>query len=72
VPWWSALFRLRVVQGTFYGPKNEKYVHLTDVTFGLGIPRMILLATLLLFGLFPALIFDMIETDSIPFFNGLP
>jgi hypothetical protein len=26
----------------------------------------------LLFGLFPALIFDMIETASIPFFNGLP
>jgi NADH-quinone oxidoreductase subunit M len=68
----SALFMLRVVQGTFYGPKNEKYAHLTDVTFGLGIPRMILLATLLLFGLFPALIFDMIETASIPFFNGLP
>jgi len=31
-----------------------------------------LLTTLLLFGLFPALIFDMIETASIPFFNGLP
>jgi NADH-quinone oxidoreductase subunit M len=61
-----------VVQRTFYGPKNEKFAHLSDVPFRLGIPRMILLATLLLFGLFPALIFDMIETASIPFFNGLP
>jgi NADH-quinone oxidoreductase subunit M len=68
----SALFMLRVVQRTFFGPRNEKFAHLTDVTFGLGIPRMILLATLLLFGLFPALIFDMIETASIPFVNGLP
>ena len=68
----SALFMLRVVQHTFYGPKNEKFANLADVPFGLGIPRMILLATLVLFGLFPALIFDMIETASIPFFNGLP
>ena len=68
----SALFMLRVVQRTFYGPKNDKYADLTDVPFGLGIPRMILLATLLLFGLFPALIFDVIETASVPFFNGLP
>jgi NADH-quinone oxidoreductase subunit M len=68
----SALFMLRVVQRTFYGPKNEKYEHIPDVSFGLGIPRMILLAVLVLFGLFPSLMFDMIETASIPFMNGLP
>ena len=68
----SALFMLRVVQRTFYGPKNEKYEHLTDVSLGLGIPRMILLAVLVIFGLFPSLMFDMIETASIPFMNGLP
>jgi NADH-quinone oxidoreductase subunit M len=68
----SALFMLRVVQRTFYGPKNEKYEHLADVSLGLGIPRMILLAVLVIFGLFPSLMFDMIETASIPFMNGLP
>ena len=68
----SALFMLRVVQRTFYGPKNEKYEHLTDVSLGQGIPRMILLAVLVIFGLFPSLMFDMIETASIPFMNGLP
>jgi NADH-quinone oxidoreductase subunit M len=68
----SALFMLRVVQRTFYGPKNEKYEHLSDVSFGLGLPRMILLAVLVIFGLFPSLMFDMIETASIPFMNGLP
>ena len=68
----SALFMLRVVQRTFYGPKNEKYAHIPDVSFGQGLPRMILLAVLVIFGLFPALMFDMIETASIPFMNGLP
>ena len=68
----SALFMLRVVQRTFYGPKNEKYEHIPDVSFGQGLPRMILLAVLVIFGLFPALMFDMIETASIPFMNGLP
>jgi len=68
----SALFMLRVVQRTFYGPKNKKYEHIPDVSFSQGLPRMILLAVLVLFGLFPSLMFDMIETASIPFINGLP
>ncbi len=68
----SALFMLRVVQRAFYGPKNEKYAELSDISFGLGIPRMILLAVLVLFGLFPSLMYDMIDTASIPFMNGLP
>jgi len=68
----SALFMLRVVQRTFYGPKNEKFAHIPDVSLGLGIPRMILMAVLVLFGLFPSLMFDMIATASIPFMNGLP
>jgi NADH-quinone oxidoreductase subunit M len=68
----SALFMLRVVQRAFYGPKNEKYAELSDISFGLGIPRMILLAVLVIFGLFPSLMYDMIDTASIPFMNGLP
>jgi NADH-quinone oxidoreductase subunit M len=67
----SALFILRVVQKAFYGPLNESFAHLTDVPFGPGIPRMILAAVIVLFGIFPSLLFDMIETASIPFMNGL-
>jgi NADH-quinone oxidoreductase subunit M len=63
---------LRVVQKTFYGPKNESFAELPDMPFGLGIPRMILITVLIFFGLFPSLMFDMIETASIPFMNGLP
>ena len=68
----SALFMLRVVQRTFYGPKNEQYEHLADVPFVLGIPRVILVLVLVCFGLFPALMFDMIDTAALPFISGLP
>jgi NADH-quinone oxidoreductase subunit M len=68
----SALFMLRVVQKTFYGPANPKYADLQDVPFSLGVPRMILVTVLLLFGFFPSLLLDVIETASIPFINGLP
>ncbi|MFZ2448686.1 MAG: NADH-quinone oxidoreductase subunit M [Syntrophobacteraceae bacterium] len=68
----TALFMLRVVQRTFYGPKNERYSQLADVPFSLGIPRMILAAVLLVFGLYPSLLFNVIQTASVPFMNGLP
>ncbi len=68
----SALFMLRVLQRTCYGPPNERLAHLSDVSFGLGLPRMILVAVILLFGLFPALMFELIQTASIPLLNGMP
>jgi NADH-quinone oxidoreductase subunit M len=68
----SALYMLRVVQRTFYGQRNERYAHLPDVSFGLGLPRMILVAAMTLFGLFPRLMLDLVQTAVIPFMNGLP
>ena len=68
----SALFMLRVVQRTFYGPCKAQYARLADVPFALGLPRIILLVVLVVFGLYPSLMLTMIETASIPFFNGLP
>jgi NADH-quinone oxidoreductase subunit M len=68
----SALFILRVVQRTCYGPPNERFAHLSDVTLGLGLPRMILVSVIIFFGLFPSLMFEMIQTASIPLLNGLP
>ena len=68
----SALFMLRVVQRTFYGPTNEKFAHLSDVSFGLGIPRMILAAVIVLFGFLPSILFDVIESASVAFIRGLP
>ncbi|MFO7708639.1 MAG: NADH-quinone oxidoreductase subunit M [Desulfobacterales bacterium] len=67
----SALFMLRVVQRTFYGQKNERFAHLPDMSLGLGIPRMILAGVIVLFGLFPWVMVDMVQTASIPLIQGL-
>ncbi|HEX9910513.1 MAG TPA: NADH-quinone oxidoreductase subunit M, partial [Desulfatiglandales bacterium] len=67
----SALFMLRVVQKTFYGKKNERFAQLPDVSFGLGLPRMILVLILILFGFFPSIMLDVIRTSTIPFMAGL-
>jgi NADH-quinone oxidoreductase subunit M len=63
----SALFILRVVQRTCFGTINDRYHHLTDMTMTLSLPRIILASVILLFGLFPALMLNMIQTASIPF-----
>ncbi len=67
----GALFFLRVIQKTFYGPENEKFASLSDLSLGLGLPRLILAVTMLLFGLFPGLMLDVIQTASIPLIGRL-
>jgi NADH-quinone oxidoreductase subunit M len=39
---------------------------------GLGLPRMILVAVMVLFGLFPRLMLDLVQTAVVPFMKGLP
>jgi NADH-quinone oxidoreductase subunit M len=70
----SALFMLRVVQRAFYGPPLARFAGLRDIPFGLGVPRLILAAVIVFFGIFPAIMFDVIETATIPFIErlGLP
>ncbi|MBI5440227.1 MAG: NADH-quinone oxidoreductase subunit M [Deltaproteobacteria bacterium] len=67
----TALFMLRVVQRTFYGSPPERFSGLPDVPFGLGLPRLMLASVLVLLGLFPWALFDVIETASRPFMAGL-
>jgi NADH-quinone oxidoreductase subunit M len=68
----SALFILRVVQQAIFGPPNARWAHLSDVSFGLGLPRLILAAVIVIFGLMPFLMFDMIEPTAIALLDGLP
>ncbi|MGA2025970.1 MAG: NADH-quinone oxidoreductase subunit M [Syntrophobacteraceae bacterium] len=68
----TALFMLRVVQRTFYGPENERYAQLPDMSLSQGIPRIILAGVLLILGLYPSFLFDVIRTASVPFMSGLP
>ena len=60
----GALFMLRVVQKTCYGPPVEKFAHLPDITLKMAVPRVILASVIVLFGLFPGLLFDMIHTAT--------
>ena len=68
----TALFMLRVVQKTCYGPPKEVHAQVRDISFSQGIPRIILTAVIIFFGLFPSFLFDLIETASGSFFKGLP
>jgi len=68
----SALFILRVVQHAIFGPPNEKFAHLPDVSFGLGVPRMILVAAIVIFGLMPFLMYETIQPSAMFLINGLP
>jgi NADH-quinone oxidoreductase subunit M len=61
----GALFMLRVVQKTCYGQPLEKFAGLTDITVKLAVPRVILVSVIVLFGLLPGLLFDMIHTATI-------
>jgi NADH-quinone oxidoreductase subunit M len=67
----GALFMLRVVQKVCYGPPVERFAHLPDVTLVRAAPRVILVSVIVLFGLFPGLLFDMINTAAAAFFGGL-
>ena len=60
----SALFMLRVVQKTCYGPPVERFAHLPDVSLVMGVPRIILVSVIVIFGLFPGWLFDMINTAT--------
>ena len=60
----GALFMLRVVQKTCYGPPVEKFSNLKDISPALAVPRVILAAVIVIFGLFPGLLFDMINTAT--------
>jgi len=54
----SALFVLRVVQRTFFGPEREQWAGLPDMSPFMSAPRLILAGILLLFGFMPFLMLD--------------
>jgi NADH-quinone oxidoreductase subunit M len=67
----GALFALRVVQTTFFNEANPKFVHFEDVSPFLGLPRMMLIATLIFFGIFPQTMVAMIKSAVVPFLQGM-
>jgi NADH-quinone oxidoreductase subunit M len=69
----ATLFALRVIMRAFYVAPNPKFTGpgFEDVGFFLSIPRVILVATLIVFGLFPRLMVDVIQTAVQPFVRTL-
>ena len=57
----TAAYVLRVLGKSMFGPRNPQWDGLVEPTAWLAIPRLILVAVLLLFGFFPSWMLDMIR-----------
>jgi NADH-quinone oxidoreductase subunit M len=62
----TAIYVLRVVQQIFFGPRNAKWDHLEDAKGIELVPVVLLTGVLLVFGIFPHLIMDMISNGVVP------
>ncbi|OIQ59844.1 NAD(P)H-quinone oxidoreductase chain 4 1 [Moorella thermoacetica] len=62
----TATYILRVVMKTFFGPRKPEWDHLEDARGVEMVPVVVLIATLLLFGLLPSLQIDMINNGITP------
>ncbi|MBZ4687115.1 MAG: NADH-quinone oxidoreductase subunit [Clostridia bacterium] len=62
----TATYVLRVVQFVFFGPRKEEWDHLTDAKGIEMVPIVILISVLILFGLFPAPMTDLINIGVEP------
>jgi NADH-quinone oxidoreductase subunit M len=62
----TAIYVLRVIQQIFFGPRNEKWDHLTDAKGIEMVPIVLLSGVLLVLGVFPSLILKMLSSGVIP------
>lgn len=67
----SALFMLRVYRKAFFGPKNERWSHLEEITPWLALPRAVLVAVLVVFGFFPGWALDVIGPTTHALLAGM-
>lgn len=62
----TAIYVLKVVQQVFFGPRNVKWDHLTDAKGIEMVPIVLLLGVLLILGIFPSLIMNMLNSGIAP------
>ncbi len=60
----TSAYMLRVLGRAMFGPRNDKWNTLHDMSAFQSIPRLVLVGVLLAFGFFPSLILDMIRTAT--------
>jgi len=62
----TAIYVLRVVRFVFFGPRKAEWDHLTDAKGVEMVPIVVLVGVLVIFGLFPSLLFDVITPGVEP------
>jgi NADH-quinone oxidoreductase subunit M len=62
----TAIYVLRVMQQVFFGPRNTKWDHLKDAKGVEMIPIVLLGGILIILGVFPSIIMDMISSGIVP------
>ena len=54
-------YSMRAIVVGFFGEPREAHPHVADISFFLSVPRLILVAVLLVFGFYPRLILDLVD-----------
>jgi NADH-quinone oxidoreductase subunit M len=68
----TAFYVLRIIQRGFFGPLNEKWAHhLHDATPWQAVPRVVLIITLVFFGVAPLTMLRLIQTGTLPIVKEL-
>lgn len=62
----TAIYVLRVIQFTFFGPRKAEWDHLKDARGVEMVPIVVLCGVLILFGLFPSPLIDLIDLGVAP------
>lgn len=62
----GAVYVLRMVANVLFGPRKEEFDHLEDAKGPAMVPIVVLGAALVLFGVFPSLIMDMVNSGMAP------
>ncbi len=62
----TSIYVLRVVQKVFFGPRNPKWDHIKDAQGVEMVPIVVLCSVLILFGVWPSLLIDVIDVGVQP------
>ncbi|MDT8718636.1 NADH-quinone oxidoreductase subunit M [Clostridium sp. 19966] len=67
----TAIYILKVIQDTFFGPRKKEWDYLEDAKGIEMIPIVMLSSVLIFFGIFPAPLIDIVQIGVIPLINRL-
>lgn len=60
----TAFYIIRCIQRVYFGKTNPKWEGLTDATYFDTVPLVILVCALLLFGMYPSLVLDLMQLET--------